>query len=384
MLTDADTLVTFALVSEATIDPQRSYLTPAYVRTLLQSRVPALPDWFTAGFLRLYDRMEFDDNTVAVNPLRFDLPRKPPVNPGEASPEPELLPLADFLASTVPTGNPLPWLAQAELIVSWGLDPAHGRTAAFWTLIERASTGPVNGAVFQECLGLDFATATKEIIAFSSNHRGMRWTLPDDLARPPSFPLGAATAQQIARIKGEWERLEARYVRKNQPDLEDSYVALARRTLRKSYDRGDRDPRLLASLGLLELEAGDQTAALGFLEEAISGAVIRPRAHYALSRLRYDHLFGRSTRNDDKFTAEQTEPILRPLLAATRQAPPLEGIYELMAQVCLNRVEPPSPQELEALAQGARFFPRNEALVRHVSLFQVAADSGTGSGSRDH
>jgi hypothetical protein len=376
MLTDADAIVTFALVSEATIDPQRSYLTPAYVDNLLRNRTPALPDWFTAGFLRLYDRMEFEDNTVTAKPRRWDFTRKPPANPKETAPDPELLPLAEFLGGNVPAGDPDLWQAQAELVVRWGLDPANGHSAAFWTLIERAATQSVTETVFQESLGLDFSTATREIITYSTNHRGIRWTLSDDLARLPSFPLHDASARQIARIKGEWERLEARYVRKNQPDLEDHYVTLARRTLRKPYDQGDRDPLLLASLGLLELEAGDQPTARDFLEEAVAGGVVRPRAQYALARLRYDHLFGRSTRNDGKFTAEQTDPILQPLLTATRQAPPLAAVYELMAHVCLNRVEPPSPEELDTLAQGARFFPRNRDLVRQISELQARTNNG--------
>lgn len=371
MLTDADTIVTFALVSAATIDPRRSYLTSAYVGNLLQNRAPALPDWFAAGFLRLYDRMDFEDNTVTVKPLRWDFPSAPSADARKTATEPLLLPLAHFFSVNRSAHDADTWLAQAELVVSWGLDPAQGRADAFWKMLERATEGPVTEAVFQECLGLDFAAATRELRAFATNNRGLRWTLPDNLARPPPSPLQDATPRQIARIKGEWERLEARYVRKNRPELEEQYTTLARRTLRKPYDRGDRDPRLVASLGLLELEAGDQTAAKAMLEEAVAGGVVRPRAYYALARLRYDHLFGRSTRNDGKYTAEQTDPILEPLLTAARQAPPLAAVYELMAHVCFNRVEPPTPEVFAALAEGVRLFPRNDDLLRQVSALQA-------------
>ncbi|AOS46370.1 hypothetical protein Verru16b_03474 [Lacunisphaera limnophila] len=375
MLTDADAIVTFALVSEATIDPQRSYLTSAYVSNLLQNRIPSLPDWFTAGFMRLYDRMEFADNTVTTRPLRWEMPQSPTAKAKSPPSELELrLPLGSFLGGDAPAADLGPWLEQAELLVAWGLDPAQGRAEAFWRWLDRLSREPATEALFRECISLDYTAATRSILAYSVNHRGLRWVLPEERSRPPSFPLEDATARQIARLKGEWERLEARYVRKNRPALEEQYTALARRTLRKPYDRGDRDPRLVASLGLLELEADDVAAAKALLEEAVAGGVVRPRVYYALARLRYDALFGRSTRNDGKYTTEQTDPILQPLLQATRQAPPLSAVYELMAHVYLNRVEPPTAEELEVLAQGTRYFSRNSGLVRQVAALQGAAN----------
>lgn len=440
MLTDADAIVTFALVSKSTIDPKRSYLTTAYVSNLLNNRAPALPRWFTGGFMRLYDRMNFQDHTVTVKPLRwdgvvgrgphrlvergpsetaqnhraeeidigrnasgqntgrlsarralelgqqpFDLPQVDPGNQSRpdsptASPEkpaPDvglLLPLAAFVEGAVPDDNVGAWLEQAELFVSWGLDPANGRADAFWNCVDRSSSEPVTEALFQECLDMDFATATRSIIAYAANHRGIRWVLPEALSRPPPYPFENASPLQIARIKGEWERLEARYVRKNQPDVEEHYVALARRTLRKPYDRGDRDPRLLASLGLLELEAGDQSAARAFLEEAVSGGVVRPRAYYEHARMRYDYLYGRSTRNDGKYTAEQIDLILQPLLVAARQAPPLPAVYELMAHVCFMSVEPPSPEVLAALARGTGFFPHHTALRRQIAALRAGTN----------
>lgn len=401
MLTDADSITTFALVSKSNIDPQRSYLTTAYVRNLLQNRTPALPDWFTAGFMRLYDRMIFEGNTVTVNPLRWDAAlvhpslaepeiaqSAPPLrarralefgqqplnlaNPGdqfrrdtpatkpkETAPKPELrLPLAGFVEGVVPAGDLSPWLEQAELLVSWGLDPANGRAGAFWTWLDRATAEPTTEALFQECLGLDYAAAVRLIIAYSANHRGIRWELPEALSLPPPDPLLDATPLQIARLKGEWERLEARYVRKHQPDLEDHYVSLARRTLRRAYDRGDRDPRMVASLGLLELDAGNKTEAVTLLEDAVQREAVRPRAYYELARVRYDQIVGRSKRNDGKFPAEQVEPIVQPLLAGMKQSPRLAAAYELLAHVSALSLEPPTPEVFEALAEGARLFPQ--------------------------
>lgn len=434
MLTDADSITTFALVSASTIDPQRSYLTTAYVNNLLQNRAPALPDWLTAGFMRLYDRMNFEGNTITVRPLRWDAvvvhhehdrpesgqdghekgfdllrtanredmqrgktrrelelgkqslpfplqeaehirresaarnPSAPTAKPNEPAPEPELrLPLAGLVEGVVPAGDLSAWLEQAELLVSWGLDPANGRSDAFWEWVDRIGTEPATETLFQECLGLDYAAATRSLIAYSANHPGIRWTLPDDLGRPPPEPLDDATPRQIARIKGEWERLEARYVRRNQPELEEHYVTLARRTLRRAYDRGDHDPRLLASLGLLELDAGNKAEAIKLLEEAMERHVVRPRAYYELARLRYDHVFGRSTRNDGKYSAEQVASVVEPLLSGMKQSPPLEAAYELLAHISAQSVVAPTEEVLVALAEGERLFPK-----KHGRLLELA------------
>lgn len=384
MLSDADVVVTFALISKSTIDPYRTHLTTVYVRNLLENRAPALPDWFTAGFMRLYDRMTFGESTVTVQPLRWDAvavpqanpgdefrPHTPPTNPPATIPTPELFqPLGEFVSGVVPAEAIGLWLDQAELFVSWGLDPANGRVDAFWKCIDRIGTEPMTEALFEECLGLNYAAATRSIIAYSTNHRGIRWVLPQDRARPPAYVLKDASSLQIARIKGDWERLEARYVRKNQPDLETQYAALARRTLRRAYDREERDPRLVASLGLLELDAGNNPEATKLLEEAAQGNVVHPRVYFELARLRYDHLFGRSTRNDGKFPAEQIDPILGPLLIAARQAPALPAVFELMAHVSALGIEAPPPEVVAALDHGTILFPRDEGLRREMTALR--------------
>lgn len=356
MLADADTITTFALVSESTIDPQASYLTPGYVGNLLDSRAPALPGWFIHGFMGLYRGMEFRGPAVTARLGRWE----------DGQPGADLLPLGAVFAGgeTVEAEHPTRWQAQCERFVAWGLDPKGGRRDGFWQLVELAATEPVTEELFQACLGLDFAAATLQLREHAATPRTLRWELPAEKARLPSASLEDASSRQVARIKGEWERLEARYVRKNQPDLEEHYVGLARRTLRKAYDREDRDPRLLASLGLLELEAGDKQAAVAHLEAAVAGGVVRPRAYFELARLRYDQLVGRSTRNDGKFPAEQVAPIVQPLLAGMKQSPALAAAYELLAHVSALSLEPPTPEVLDALAEGERLYPakRNRLL----------------------
>ncbi|MDQ5979882.1 MAG: hypothetical protein QG602_2857 [Verrucomicrobiota bacterium] len=368
MLSDADSITTFALVSSSTLDPQRSYLTPAYVANLLERRTPTLPEWFTAGFMRLYDRMDFADNTVTVRPIRWNFATQATPGAQPSAPQPDLIaPAVFFAGKSAAAPDTFAWVEQCELLVSWGLDPAQGRATAFWKLVERACTEPVTEALFKECFGFDFNEATRRLAAYGANHPGLRWVLPEELSRPPPYPLRDATPLQIARIKGEWERLEARYGRKNHPDLEDHYVTLARRTLRRVYDRGDRDPRLLASLGLLELDAGNKAEAVALLEEAVQRDVVRPRATYELARLRYDALVGRSTRNDDKFSSAQVASVVEPLLAGMKRSPPLAASYELLAHISAQSVTPPSDEVLAALENGARLFPEKRARLLELA-----------------
>ena len=364
MLADADTITTFALISESTIDPMASNLTPSYVSNLLQSRVPALSDWFTRGFMGLYRGMEFRGQDVTLRLGRWE-----GAGPDEAAPS-DLASVGVLFAGDddAAATNPGKWLILCERFVAWGLDPEGNRRDGFWQLVELAATEPVTEDLFRACLGVDFATAAVQLREHAATPRTLRWELPAERARLPSAPLDDASSRQVARIKGEWERLEARYVRRVQPDLEAHYVDLARGTLRKAYDRGDRDPRLLASLGLLEAEDGDKVAARGYLAEAVERGVVRPRAYYELARVRYDQIVGRSKRNDGKFPAQQVEPIVQPLLAGMKQSPRLAAAYELLAHVSALGLEPPAPEVLEALAEGARLFPQKRDRLLELAL----------------
>ena len=65
----------------------------------------------------------------------------------------------------------------------------------------------------------------------------------------------------------------------NSPELAPKYLEQARRTLRRAYDRGERDPRLLAVLGLCECDAGNETgdARGSAQEEAQHPGILRGR-----------------------------------------------------------------------------------------------------------
>src|SRR5690606_802034 len=96
---------------------------------------------------------------------------------------------------------------------------------------------------------------------------------------------------EIARIKGDWERLEADWVRETRPELLEHYLDKARQTLNRGGADGDSDPALLAVRGLNAFDSGDFAEAEFLLGAAAQAALaqdppLRPRAWLELARTR--------------------------------------------------------------------------------------------------
>src|SRR6185436_1525062 len=138
-----------------------------------------------------------------------------------------LLPLADFFAGELPSADSAAgeglslWQAQAALFIRWGLAGRGApRRTALWKFAERAAVEPVTEALFQECFGLDFATARQQLTAYLPEAMREKLALrPAQRPRLPDYPLRAATEAEIARIKGDWERLEIAFVKTQFPPL---------------------------------------------------------------------------------------------------------------------------------------------------------------------
>jgi len=297
-----------------------------------------------------------------------------------------LLPMPEFLAGRAITEEPRDavriqlWFAQAELFIRWALEEHEdARHAAFWKFLDRSCTESVTEAMFRECFGAGFYEISDKLMLFvpTAISRTTTWRFAGTMQAPP-LELRNATGGEIARIKGESERLEAGYVRVRSPER-GAYLNLGRRTLRHAYDLGDRDPRLLASLGLLECDAGNEAGAREFLELAVQGGVIRPRAYVELARLYFNAARARPAGAEGNFSADQAAAILAPLAAGRRQAPPLPETYELIADVWTHCATPPPPDEIVTLEEGMKFFPEQAKLRQHLAELQakpVRSDPG--------
>jgi hypothetical protein len=251
--------------------------------------------------------------------------------------------------------------------VRWGLDPRGGaaRREAFWQFVALQAERVATEDLFRACFGLDFTAAQTEIAAFlpQAVRRTTRYR-PAKPGKPPAVVLRNATDTEIARIKGDWERLEVPFVRNLAPGLAEKYLEQARRTLRRAYDRDARDPRLLAVMGLCEADAGNDAEARELLEAAAAGASpLRPRANYELARLRFAAARAQPEGPDGLLGVGQTADLLRPLFAARAVAPPLPEVYDLIGEVWALCSAPPTRGHLAVLDEGIRLFPRRTPLL---------------------
>jgi hypothetical protein len=278
---------------------------------------------------------------------------------------PTLIPLGKFF--TGPTEDPriaALWLAQAELFVRWALSDQKGEwRTPFWKFLDRCSTGPASEALFEECFGFGTGHAEelmkKYLMTAVLKPAGWRGTGSTLLI----LPFRDATPGEIARIKGDWERLAAGYVRSNSPSFETPYLDQARRTLQHAYGRGEHDADLLAVMGLCEHEAGNDAAARGYLESAMQGHVARPRAYLELARLRLAEQHAKLATPVAKLSSEQAREIIAPLLIASQQSPPLPGVFALIGDVWGATDGAPQREDFAVLEAGIQLFPRNTALI---------------------
>lgn len=378
-LWDRDGMAVFMIVRHGDFDADRLALTPDYVAFLVKSRLPALPPWFVHGFVALYKDIKYERARLTLEPMEWISRLHTAALKKEPKHAPPVRPLAGFLRSELSpadahgTYTPVEaWRAQALLLVRWGLDPAGGeRREAFLRYVERSAVAGASEELWQECLGLDFAATEAQLTAYlpTAVRRSVSFK-PGRLAPLPPYVLRDASDGQIARLKGDWERLEIPYVRKISAELAPKYVEQARRTLRRAYDRGERDARLLAVLGLCEIDAGHDAGARDYLEAAQAIGPIRPRASYELARLRFAAGRSAPAGAGGRLSAAQAAEVLKPLFAARAAAPPLPEVYELIADVWAGVDSVPNRQHLAVLDEGVRLFPRHAPLVfRTAELF---------------
>ena len=374
-LWDKDAMTVFSIVRDGGYDPDRLVLTRDYLQYLLLNRAPALPWWFVSGVLALYNHTEYNADSLSLGPITWisetvtDALKDNPKN------APAPLPLAEFFSGAPPVGTPEGearrkiWIAQGALVVRWALD---GRTpaqrAAFVEFVDRA-VHHVTSEEFQRGFGVDFATADAQLAAYLP--AAVRKTVTLRPARPwkaPVVTLRNANEAELARIKGDWERLEVGFVRQQTPELAGKYLEQARRTLRHAYDREVRDPRLLATMGLCECDAGDDAAAREFLESAARLGPLRPRAGYELARLRFAEADAHPEGAAGRISATQVAQVFTPLFAVREQAPAIPEIYELIAQVWSRSAFQPTRAHLDVLEDGVRLFPRRGSLIYRTAL----------------
>ncbi len=385
-LNDADAVGVFAYIDESAFDRRKLTVSSDYVRFLLERRRPALPVWLREGMMSVYDDIEFDERPITLRPLRWHSAAQARALRKDPDAPRVLLPAAELFSDLERVRLSEVGTAERALLVRWALDPANGVREAFWRFALRACEEPVTEPMFEACFGFGFSDLRDRLSDYLP--AAVKGPVELPLKRAPTtaaVEIRRATPSEIARMRGEWERLSVSMLRRRHPEHVTRYVEQARRTLQRAFDDGDRDPRLVAIRGLCEIDAGDDVTARNFLEQAAATGVVRPRAYYELARLRWTALT-KDLPATQQFDAMEIERVIEPLRRGLQQAPPLAEAVVLLADVWLRSSAAPSDEEARQLERLGRLFlsePRVclrvvRALERHGKSAEAVALLGAG------
>jgi tetratricopeptide (TPR) repeat protein len=283
----------------------------------------------------------------------------------------QLLPLDQFFAVSAaspsarnPLGNTL-WAKQAYAFVHMCQFRADGKfKEPFDRFVRRLAVEPLNEALFRECFGLGYEEMLKELYAYirypRHQFRNVKLTEEGRLTAP-EVTFREATQGEIARIKGDAQRLAGRR-------------AEALFTYRVGYARGERDPALLAALGVAELHDGQTDRARKFLETAAKLDTDRPSAWTALARLRLNEARAKPA-EAGKLSATQMAAVLAPLLKGRTLQPALPETYRIMAEAWELSATSPAPANVHVIGEGVMKFPFDSSLaLLTAQLYARAGD----------
>jgi hypothetical protein len=347
----------------------------------LQNRVPSLPGWFVAGMdgqfglyaNRIIRSSAFScavvlgsatwvsiDETLAVrNEAKEKRKDGKPYRPRE------FLPLGELLRGGPAARREL-WNSEASLLVRWGLYGS-GNRQAFLDFVSRSSREPATEAMFRETLGMGYAEAGQRLCDYLPAAVGEPIVVP--LADPPGRPpaIRAATTTEVARIIGDWGRLEGRSLGLGNLDYGQECLEQADKLFERVRLRRSSDPLFLAAFGLYEIQAGDSVRAREALEEAAAAGVLRPRAYVELANLRLDEALPSVQHGIGDLDAGEFSAIAGLLTTARVQMPSLLATYDVFARLLEHAPSRPTQEDLRPLEQALELFPRNTALAYKVA-----------------
>jgi len=258
-----------------------------------------------------------------------------------------------------PLGNNR-WAKQAYAFVHMCLYGQRGKwTKPFMTFLMRAAKAPVTEEMFKECFGITYKAMALNIRGYVSaadyKHMSYRAKKGESLLTPKLITLREATQSEVGRIKGE-----ALVIVDNK--------AKARTELIAPYIRGERDPRLLAALGLYETTDGQEDRAKKFLEAAVKAKVVRPAAYVELARMRYEEAMAAPGAPDKRFSAEQVNGIMDLLRTARKQPGPSVALFELAADTWSRSAIKPTQEDAYLVVEGVQLFPTRLRLNYQAAL----------------
>ncbi|MEO7413220.1 MAG: hypothetical protein ABIZ81_07670 [Opitutaceae bacterium] len=370
-----DVSALFLYLDKDELDQRKLLLTADDLRFRLERRTPMLPPWLVEGILALYARRDTGETAYVFPPIRWLSAQESAAIARDPARPRSLLPAAEMFAPDALRGegnrHPLrvrTLQCQVELFVRWALDPRNGMRDAFWNFARRAGEERVTGEMFQQCFGFGFSDLRDRLNDYLPIALQEPLRLPARKAAPFSIPeVRKAERPEILRLRGEWERLEIGYVQRTQPAFAPRYIEQARRTIANAYQEGGRDPRLLAAIGLCEVDAGHAADGQRSLEQAIAAGANTPRAYHEVARFRFGQLL-RDQPSNRLFTANEIAAIVEPLRKATAFTPELPEVFGLLADAWTRCRETPPAGDVEALVHGAKSFALNPTVSYRLAL----------------
>jgi hypothetical protein len=355
-----------------------------YIHFLVDGINPRPAAWLEEGLAQIFMAMEITDRSITVgkleDPNEISATQAALNDSGVGGTAPQedrdfnaalahraLLPMAEMFAvandsDTARQALGGTWAKQCYAFVHWGLYGDQSRhQQAFITFLQRLEKEQVSEALFKECFKKsykDMELTIRGYVEFTSHKiAGVAAPKGQKLPEPPPFELRDATESEIGRIKGDALRLAGH---------EDA----AHLALIAPYIRGERDPQLLAAIGLQERAAGDLPRARKFLEAAARANAVRPRAYLELARLQFADAAAHSGPGG-RFSAAQTADILKSLFTARGQPPRQPEVYEAIAEAWGRCEVTPTAAHLGVLDEGVRLFPRDVTLIQSTAELKV-------------
>ncbi len=351
-------------------DPFRAFRL-SYLRFLIDNGSNGrLPEWFKVGLLEILANIDYTRKTIEVGRVG-DVSGAKSTDFNLALAERGLLPMPElFGPRPTEVRQGYTWTKQNYAFVHYCLyGEKRSHAAALVNYLERIEKTAPTEAIFKECFGMDYGEMELALRSYVrhtdhsySEYKSQGGAVYQD---PPKLELRDASDGEVGRIKGEALRLSGQ-------------AEVARRFIIAPYIRGERQPDLLAALGLAEHEAGEQVRARKFFEAAAKAGTRRARVYVLLAEMRANEALAKSGR---KLLGREALDQVLPLLVKARSLPPLlPELYEVAADIWQSSDVRPSREEFNFVLQGALLFPARLPLVYRAAL--IAARTGYGHEAR--
>lgn len=342
-------------------DPYRGFYIE-YFRYLIRKHSGSAPPpaWLEEGLVQIFAAMDFNRKWITFAQIGDGFGGEKIGDFNRRLAQRAIIPFKDFLEPGGKRERGNFWAAQCYAWVHmclYGRNQKYQRP--FLQYLRRVQTEEVNEALFKDCFKKSYKDMALELRGYVNftDYKAMQFKAKkgQELPKPPAITPVKAPDAIVGRLKGEVLRMAG-------------HGEAASNALIAPYVRGERDPQLLAALGLDERLAGKNDRARKFLEAATTAKVDRARAYLELARLRFEEAKTVPGGKGEQLSEAQVNSVLTPLFIARKTPPPLADVYTLIAQTWQASEVAPERGHFDVVVEGVRTFPRNTELLAEAAM----------------